>query len=227
VIGTGDKRGAGKGEEWLLKLAAMPCACLSCRDLVDKICPYIDIRQEREVLVSLQPPPRQNQKRAVNPEDEVVIARVCELLKVEKLTKKPMEAFLRENNIPHNGSKRALADRIVAFCDARAGQATDGEGEASTAGQATDGEEEGDASPPKKKKNKKNPLATDYITTDADLMCAEYDSNKEDEDEEEEEEEEQQAKALVSNPENPEDEETDCPMTAATTAKMTRSPYDR
>jgi hypothetical protein len=199
VIGTGDKRDVGKGEEWLLNVAAMPCACLSCRGLVNKICPYVDIRQEREEWVSLQPPPRQNHSRAVEPEDALLFAKVCRLLNVDKLTKKPMEAFLKERNRPQYGNKRVLADRIVAFFEPTDGQATVGDGEASTstAGQATDGA--GEASLSRRKHKKKNPLATNHITTDSDLFNAEYNSDDDDD------EEEEPVKAVSS----PEDNETD------------------
>ena len=71
--------------EWKLCVACMPCVCRSCRGKVHDQCPFIDIRNEREIWAS-EYKAQQHQKTS---EDQALFAaasRILELGERENLT---------------------------------------------------------------------------------------------------------------------------------------------
>lgn len=83
----------------------MPCACLSCRQVVEaEACPFRRIRQERGVKVS-----------------EQTTKKVKNILKVDKVTRNILVEQLWLRNHATMGTKETFAIRLLAFVASESG----------------------------------------------------------------------------------------------------------
>lgn len=90
----------------------MPCACLSCRQLVTiEASPFRHIRQEREVKVSKQ----KDQAPLRITGHDLLYEKEKGILQVDRVTKNVLVEQLRLRNQALTGTKDILATRLLAF----------------------------------------------------------------------------------------------------------------
>jgi hypothetical protein len=93
----------------------MPCGCKPCLGKSQGSCAFESIHQEKEIWITDGKRKAQRQGNQVDTGEKAIYERVRGLLKVDKLTVPPMREFLKDHTrLPHNGTKKELADRIVA-----------------------------------------------------------------------------------------------------------------
>jgi hypothetical protein len=99
-------------KEWKLRVALMPCVCRSCRGEVDDLCPFIAMRDEKEIWAS-------EYKEKENQGEDIALfeaaSRIMKLGEGEKLTVLKLRDEMRVRGLSSKGLKKVLATRLIAY----------------------------------------------------------------------------------------------------------------